>query len=139
MADSLTSEQRHLCMSRVKGKNTKPEILVRKALFSRGFRYRIHVRSIIGNPDIVLRKYHTVVFINGCFWHSHPNCKQATIPQSNNAYWKAKIERNVCRDEENRKKLEEDGWTVLVVWECELKKACFEDTINKLVRNIRHE
>ncbi len=126
-------------MSHVKNKNTKPEVLVRKALFRQGFRYRINDKRIVGKPDIVLKKYHTVVFINGCFWHNHSNCKKASIPKTNFGFWKAKIDNNVCRDAENKKKLQEQGWKVLVVWECELTKSRFEETMNTLANNIRND
>lgn len=136
MADTFTPEQRHRCMSHIKGKNTKPEILVRKALFQKGFRYRINVKGLSGHPDIVLKKYHTAIFINGCFWHGHENCKKATIPQTNSDFWREKIISNKKRDEANVECLRNDGWKVIVIWECELSKSLFSDRINKLAEEI---
>ena len=139
MADKFTSEQRHTCMSHVKNKNTKPEILVRKALFSKGFRYRINDRKIKGNPDIVLKKYHTAIFVNGCFWHGHKNCKKATIPETNTDFWREKIETNQRRDKETITALRNDGWKVIVVWECELSKKRLSDRIELLVEEIKQD
>ena len=113
MSDVLTKEQRHHCMSNVKSKNTKPEILVRKFLFSHGYRYRVNRKDLPGKPDIVLPKYKTVVFINGCFWHGHKNCKYATIPESNREFWLTKITGNVKRDKQTREKLISMGWCVI--------------------------
>lgn len=117
----MTPEQRHKCMSAIKAENTKPEILVRKYLFSKGLRFRIHVKTLPGKPDIVLPKYKTVIFINGCFWHGHDNCKYYRLPKSNIEYWSAKIERNKDRDETNSKQLESMGWHVIRLWECTLR------------------
>lgn len=113
MSDVLTKEQRHRCMSNVKSKNTKPEIMVRKFLFSNGYRYRVNRKDLPGTPDIVLPKYKTVVFINGCFWHGHPKCKYATIPVTNRDFWLAKINSNVERDKQTREKLSQLGWKVI--------------------------
>lgn len=124
-------------MSNVKYKNTKPEILVRKALFKKGFRYRINVKNLAGHPDIVLKKYKSVVFVNGCFWHGHENCLKATLPKTNPIFWKDKIAGNRHRDEINRIELEEKGWNVIIVWECQLKKDVFDKTIDKLVSDIK--
>lgn len=121
MSDVLTKEQRHHCMSNVKSKNTKPEILVRKFLFSHGYRYRVNRKDLPGKPDIVLPKYKTVVFINGCFWHGHKNCKYATIPESNREFWLTKITGNVKRDKQTREKLISMGWCVIDIWQCQLK------------------
>ena len=118
MAETMSESQRHLCMSHIKGKDTKPEIKVRKALFKQGFRYRVNVKGLDGHPDIVLRKYKTVIFINGCFWHGHPGCKKATIPQTNTEFWVQKIESNMERDKANAESLRGKGWKVLTLWEC---------------------
>lgn len=110
-------------MAAIKGRNTKPEILVRQILHAHGFRFRLHRRDLPGRPDIVLPKYKTVVFVNGCFWHQHVGCKFATKPSSRAEFWEAKLTRNVARDFENTAKLAELGWRVIVVWECELREA----------------
>ena len=110
MADVLTKEQRHRCMSAIKGKNTKPELLVRKFLFSRGFRFRLNHPRLPGHPDLVLRKYKTVIFINGCFWHGHEGCKYYVLPKTNVEFWQNKIERNRSRDIEERHQLTSMGW-----------------------------
>ena len=133
--DKLTKEQRHRCMSAIKGKNTKPELLVRKFLFGRGFRYRLNHPRLPGHPDLVLRKYRTVIFVNGCFWHKH-DCGRFVWPSSNIEYWIPKINRNVERDEENYKKLIDMGWKVLIIWECELKKNVREKRLTKLCSEI---
>ena len=121
MADNHTLESRHVNMSHIHSKDAKPEEIVRKYLFSKGLRYRKNVSKMPGKPDIVFRKYKTVVFVNGCFWHHH-NCDRFKWPTSNVEYWIPKIERNVQRDIDNKKLLEANGWWVLVIWECELKK-----------------
>ena len=123
-------------MSRVKGRNTTPEILVRKALFQRGFRYRVNVKGLAGHPDIVLPKHKTVVFVNGCFWHGHENCKRARIPETNGDYWRNKITGNMNRDIANKERLEKEGWKVVVIWECELAKLRVDETINGLIKKI---
>ena len=121
MADVMTPEQRSRCMAAIKGKDTKPELIVRKYLFSRGLRFRVQVRKLSGNPDIVLPKYKTVIFVNGCFWHGHEGCKYFRLPKSNVEFWEAKIERNVARDVRNEAELKALGWRVVRVWECEIK------------------
>ncbi len=136
MADNHTKEQRSYNMSRIRSKNNAPEEKVRKFLFSKGFRYRKNDKNLPGCPDIVLPKYKTVIFVNGCFWHKH-NCKRFVWPSSNEEYWKKKILRNVERDEINIKELKELGWKVLVVWECELKKAIIDKRLETLVDEIR--
>ena len=123
MADTMTPEQRSRCMSAVKGKDTKPEMIVRKYLFSKGLRYRLHVKSLPGNPDIVLPKYKTVVFINGCFWHGHDGCKYYRLPKSNVEFWKSKITTNKNRDCQNEIKLKGLGWRVIRIWECEIRRV----------------
>ena len=118
MADVHTPEQRSYNMSRIHGKNTKPEELVRKYLFAQGFRYRKNDTRYPGKPDIVLPKYRTVIFVNGCFWHKHDGCRYFVWPKSNIEFWEEKITRNVNRDNDNYQKLKEMGWNVLIVWEC---------------------
>ena len=122
-------------MSHIRSVNTKPEEVVRKYLFSKGFRYRKNVRSLPGTPDIVLSKYRTVVFVNGCFWHKH-ECERFVFPSSNTDYWIPKILRNVERDEKNYQLLAADGWRVLTVWECELKMKNREERLTRLVTEI---
>lgn len=120
-------------MSRIKGKNTKPEELVRKYLFSQGFRYRKNDKRLPGSPDIVLPKYKTVIFVNGCFWHGHEGCKYFVWPESNKDFWKNKIETNIARDKKKKEAIEALGWNVITVWECELKPKVREDTLKKLM------
>lgn len=127
MADVLTPEQRSRCMAAIKGKDTKPEIIVRKYLFSRGLRFRVQVRKLPGTPDIVLPKYKTVIFVNGCFWHGHEGCKYFRLPKSNVDFWKEKIERNVARDTRSETELKALGWRVIRVWECEIKTVAQRD------------
>ncbi len=121
MADVMTTEQRSRCMAAIKGKDTKPEMIVRKYLFSRGLRFRVQVRKLPGNPDIVLPKYKTVIFVNRCFWHGHEGCRYFRLPKSNVEFWKEKIERNVARDVRNEAELKALGWHIIRVWECEIK------------------
>lgn len=135
MSDNHTPEIRSYNMSRIRSKDTSPEVKVRHFLFSRGLRYRKNVASLPGKPDIVLKKYHTVVFIQGCFWHMHL-CERFRWPKSNEDYWRPKLEGNAKRDLEHKHRLEEMGWSVLTVWECELKKDCIDSTMEKLVQDI---
>ena len=135
MADNHSKEVRSRNMSHIRSVNTKPEEVVRKYLFSKGFRYRKNVRSLPGTPDIVLSKYRTVVFVNGCFWHMH-ECKRFVFPSSNTDYWIPKILRNVERDGKNYQLLAADGWRVLTVWECELKMKNREERLTRLVTEI---
>ena len=123
-------------MSCIKGKNTKPEENVRKALFSRGFRYRKNDKKLPGTPVIVLPKYKTVIFVNGCFWHGHNGCKYYVVPKTNTEFWLNKINKNIERDELKIKQLEQLGLKSIVVWECELKKANLNSTIDHLVNCI---
>ena len=123
-------------MSRIRSKNTKPEALVCKFLFSKGLRYRKNDKRYPGHPDIVLPKYKTIVFVNGCFWHHHEGCKIAHIPKSNVEFWERKIERNMQRDKEYHSLLRASGWRVIVVWECELKKAICGERLEKLYFEI---
>ena len=119
-------------MSRIKNKGTKPEVTLRKALFARGFRYRVNVKTLPGKPDIVLPRYKTIIFVHGCFWHGHHGCKYAYIPKSNTEFWINKISSNRERDAVVKRKLEESGWKVIVVWECEIKHV--KDLANLLIR-----
>lgn len=136
MADNHTVSQRSYNMSRIQSRDTKPEEIVRKYLFSRSLRYRKNDRRYPGHPDIVLPKYHTVVFVHGCFWHRHPGCRYATMPDSNQEYWTAKFSRNVERDRREQEKLKVLGWRVLIIWECELKIGCREQNLEKLYNDI---
>lgn len=135
MADNHTKEIRSMNMSHIRSINSKPEEIVRKFLFSKGLRYRKNVRSLPGKPDIVLRKYNTVVFVNGCFWHKH-DCGRSVMPSSNTEYWSAKIEANAERDKLNKSQLEALGWKVLVIWECQLKKKIAKTYLDKLYESI---
>lgn len=138
MADKLTSSQRSHCMSRIRGKNTKPEILVRKGLHARGFRFRLHNKELPGSPDIVLPKYGVAIMVNGCFWHGHKGCRYATKPKSNVEFWETKIARNKHRDEVTAAHLEALGWTVITIWECELRTSSqLDDRLNTLTEEIR--
>jgi len=137
VADVHTPEQRSYNMSRIRGKNTKPEEQVRKYLFSQGFRYRKNDVRLPGKPDIVLPKYKIVIFVNGCFWHAHEGCRYFVWPKSNVDFWKRKINGNVERDLRNQQLLNEQGWNVIVVWECQLKKATIDDTLQALVNQIK--
>lgn len=137
MADVHTPEQRSYNMSRIRGKDTKPEELVRKYLFSQGFRYRKNDARLPGKPDIVLPKYKTVIFVNGCFWHAHEGCRYFVWPKSNVDFWKRKINGNVQRDLRSHQLLNEQGWNVIVIWECQLKRATFDDTLKHLVSQIK--
>ena len=129
MADIMTSEERHNCMSRIRGKATKPELRVRNWLWHHGYRYRLNVNSVPGRPDIVLRRYRTAIFVNGCFWHGHEECRKNSIPKSNTEFWIAKVTRNKERDQRNYKDLHDAGWHVIVIWECQLKRSNFEATM----------
>lgn len=136
MADNHSKEVRSMNMSHIRSKNSKPEEIVRKHLFSKGFRYRKNVAALPGTPDIVLPKYRTVVFVNGCFWHKH-NCPRFVWPSTNQDYWKPKILRNIERDKKNSEELNALGWKVITVWECELKKASRDERLDLLITEIR--
>ena len=136
MADNHTKEVRSMNMSHIRSTNSKPEEIVRKYLFSKGLRYRKNVSKLPGKPDIVLPKYKTVVFVNGCFWHKH-DCGRFVMPSSNVEYWTRKIEGNVQRDKFNITLLKELGWRVLVIWECQLKKEAKEKSLNLLYSQIK--
>ena len=135
MTDSLSPEKRSWNMSRIHSKDTSVEVKVRKYLFSKGFRYRKNVSSLPGKPDIVLPKYRAVVFIHGCFWHRHQNCKRAATPKTHLDYWLPKFQRNIENDAQNYEELKQIGWKPIIVWECEINKD-FENTMRKLVETI---
>lgn len=124
-------------MSRIKGTNTKPEEIVRKYLFSKGFRYRKNDKRLPGTPDIVLPKYKTVIFVNGCFWHGHKDCRYFVIPKTNTDFWLNKINTNIERDKRKQEALKELGWNVIVVWECELKSKLAEQTLSDLIGKLK--
>ena len=136
MADNHTKEVRSRNMSHIRSTNSKPEEKVRKYLFSKGFRYRKNDKRLPGKPDVVLPKYKTVIFINGCFWHKH-DCPRFVWPSSNEDYWIPKIQRNVERDRIVTQQLAASGWNVIIVWECQLKKKVFEETMDLLVSKIK--
>ena len=136
MADNHSKEVRSMNMSHIRSTNSKPEEIVRKYLFSKGFRYRKNVRTLPGCPDIVLPKYKTVVFVNGCFWHKH-DCPRFVWPSSNEEYWRPKIQRNVDRDRKNAEDLRAMGWNVLTIWECQLKKKVREEYLRAPEQEIR--
>ena len=135
MADNHSKEVRSMNMSHIRSENSKPEELVRKYLFSKGFRYRKNVKTLPGCPDIVLPKYKTVIFVNGCFWHKH-DCPRFVWPSSNEDYWRPKIMGNIERDKRNIAELQQLGWTVLTVWECELKKKVIDVTLEQLGKRL---
>lgn len=137
MPDHMTPQQRHACMSHIRSKDTRPEQAVRHELWRRGYRYRLNVRKLPGTPDIVLPKYRTVIFVNGCFWHGHRGCTKYTVPKTNIDFWKAKVSRNQERDALNIQRLESISWNVITVWECELAKALLPATIDRIEAEIR--
>lgn len=136
MPDNHSKEIRSFNMSRIRAVNNSYEEIVRKYLFSRGLRYRKNDKRYPGKPDIVLPKYKIVIFVNGCFWHMHDGCKYAVLPQSNTDYWIPKLQANRERDEANKKYLEQSGWRVITVWECELKKDVSQHTLIQLYEKI---
>ena len=136
MADRLSKEERSELMSHIRSVNTKPEVALRRALWRRGFRYRVNVKNLPGSPDIVLPKHRTVVFVHGCFWHAHKGCKIYHLPQTNTEFWLAKVTRNQERDQEVWRQLEAKGWSVVIVWECELVKAKFDGTVERVANEI---
>ena len=144
MPDHLTPAQRHLVMSHIRSRNTKPELKVRQWLWQHGYRYRLNVKSVPGKPDIVMRKYRTAIFVNGCFWHGHfvevrgeslevrGSSKCCKIPTTNREFWVNKIRRNQERDQRNYQLLQENGWQVIVIWECQLKPKRIEQTMTQV-------
>ena len=136
MSDTLTPDQRHRNMVAIHSASTGPELRLRRALWRQGFRYRVNDKRLPGRPDIVLPKYRTVVFVHGCFWHGHKDCRYYTVPKTNTEFWVAKVARNQERDQEVWRKLEAKGWSVIIVWECQLKKSNFGETINRVAAEI---
>jgi DNA mismatch endonuclease, patch repair protein len=136
MADVHTKAQRSYNMSRIKGKNTKPEILVRKYLHAQGYRFRLHVKDLPGKPDIVLPKYKTVIFVHGCFWHGHKGCKYYIVPKTRTKWWLDKINRNIANDRKYLRVLRKNNWKVIVIHECQLKPLKKERTMKKLPERI---
>ena len=132
MPDHLTPQQRHRCMSHIRSKATKPEMLVRKWLWAHGYRYRLNVKSVPGKPDIVMRKYRTAIFVNGCFWHGHEGCKYFVMPKTNTDFWQNKIEYNRQRDQKNYDTLINAGWQVIVLWQCKLTNEKIENTMQSV-------
>lgn len=136
MADIMTRAQRSERMSRIRGRNTKPELVVRRFLHQRGFRYRLHVAGLPGRPDLVLPKYRTTIFVEGCFWHGH-SCQKGRVPGTNSSFWQAKVATNQARDKRNQRLLRRDGWRVIRIWECQLatnKKR--ESALGRLISRI---
>lgn len=123
-------------MSRIRSKNTRPELLVRSYLFKVGFRFRLHDKNLPGKPDIILPKYKTIIFVHGCFWHGHPGCRHAVSPKSNTKYWSAKLSGNSIRDVKNQESLKNLGWNVIVIWECYLKKDFFLKAMSSLTGQL---
>ena len=136
MADVLNPDQRHRNMVAIRSVSTKPEQLLRHNLWQQGFRYRINIKELPGSPDIVLPKYRTAIFVHGCFWHGHKDCKYYTVPKTNTEFWKAKVARNQERDQEVWRQLEAKGWFVIIVWECQLKKAHLTETVEAVSAEI---
>lgn len=136
MADVHTKSVRSYNMSQIRSKNTKPELVVRKYLFAKGFRYRLHKKDLSGKPDIVLPKYKTVIFVHGCFWHGHEGCKYFVVPKTKTEWWLKKIARNKQLDTENIKKLKSDKWNVIILFECKLKKDNIDSTLNTLIKKL---
>jgi len=136
MADVHTKEVRSYNMSQIRSKNTKPELVVRKFFFANGLRYRLHSKDLPGKPDIVLPKYRTVIFVHGCFWHGHENCRYFVVPKTRTKFWLDKIECNKQRDLENFSDLKNQGWKVFTIFECELKGIKQERTLNKILTRL---
>lgn len=136
MADVHEPEIRSYNMSQIKGKDTKPEIIVRKYLHAEGFRFRLHTKYLSGKPDIVLKKFNTVIFIHGCFWHGHEGCKYFVVPKTRTQWWLDKITRNKTKDNENVRILQENGWRIITIWECELKKDIRQKTLDALIQKL---
>jgi len=137
MADVHTKETRSYNMSRIKSANTKPELHVRKFLFSKGYRYRLHSKDLPGKPDIVLPRYKTIIFVNGCFWHGHQNCKYFAIPKTKTEWWVNKINGNIINDQQKKEALEDLGWNVITIWECQLKSGTVNKTLSELFSTLQ--
>ncbi|MGN6268055.1 MAG: very short patch repair endonuclease [Ginsengibacter sp.] len=136
MADVHSKEIRSKNMAAIKGKNTRPEMLVRKFLHANGFRYKLHDKSLPGKPDVVLPKYKTVIFVHGCFWHGHSNCKYYVIPKTRTEWWLNKINGNIVNDNKASQALKKDGWKIYTIWECQLKTAKVEKSLNALLNKL---
>jgi len=136
MVDRISEKRRSWNMSRIRSKDTKPEMIVRKMLYKKGIRYRLHVKNLPGNPDLSNKKKKFAVFVNGCFWHRHTDCKDFVVPKTRTEWWLEKINKNVQRDKNNIEKLEKGGWKIFVVWECELKTEKREYTLYNLCEKI---
>jgi DNA mismatch endonuclease, patch repair protein len=136
MADVHSKEIRSKNMAAIKGKNTKPELLVRKFLHANGYRYKLHDRSLPGKPDIVLPKYKTVIFVHGCFWHGHKNCKYFVVPKTRTEWWLNKINGNISNDTKVVKALKKDHWKIIKIWGCQLKPAKIEKTLTTLISHF---
>ena len=136
MADVHSKAQRRFNMQQIKSKNTRPEMLVRKFLFAHGFRYRLHYKKLPGKPDIILPKYKTVIFVHGCFWHGHTNCKYYVVPKTRTDWWLNKINRNIALDNKAITALKKEGWKIITVWECKLKPAMVEKTLSALLKKL---
>ena len=141
VTDRISKAHRSWNMSRVRSENTKPEKLLRSMLHRAGFRFRINVRDLPGKPDIVLRKYRVVIFVDGCFWHRHDGCKKASMPSTRQSFWKEKFQKTVERDKRQAEQLEKSGWKVIRVWECELENNAEQsvERIARYLRTLRHE
>lgn len=139
MADVHDIATRSYNMSRIKGTDTKPEMLVRKYLHAHGIRYRLHNKNLPGKPDLTLTKYHTVIFVNGCFWHGHKGCKYFVLPKTRTEWWQDKIEETIKRDNKKMKELKERGWNSLVIWECELKTEKRNTSLKNILFTITKE
>ncbi|PKQ66281.1 very short patch repair endonuclease [Labilibaculum manganireducens] len=136
MTDTHSKETRSYNMSRIKGKDTKPELVVRKFLFANGFRYRLHAKNLPGKPDIVLPKYKTAIFVNGCFWHGHQNCSYFVLPKTRTEWWLQKITNTQNRDQKAKTELQSLGWRTITIWECELKPKRVEERLNTLINSL---
>jgi DNA mismatch endonuclease, patch repair protein len=134
MSDIFSKELRSYIMSKIRSQNTKPELLVRKFLYSKGFRYRINVKYLPGKPDIVLKKYNTAIFVNGCFWHGHPPC--FVLPRTRIEYWSDKINHNRVKDKKNKQELIKMGWEVIYIWECQLNRKKVKKTLDNLLLQL---
>ncbi|MES2112511.1 MAG: DNA mismatch endonuclease Vsr [Bacteroidota bacterium] len=137
MADVHSKETRSYNMSRIRSKDTKPEMLVRRFLHKNGFRYRLHVKTLPGKPDIVLPKYKTVIFIHGCFWHGHEGCRYYVVPKTRTEWWLNKINGNITNDNNAEAVLKDAGWNIITLWECELKKSSLEETLKNLIISLQ--
>lgn len=135
--DIWSKEKRSAVMSRIRSKNTKPELKLRSLLYAAGLRYRLHRKDLPGKPDLVFAKYKAVIFVHGCFWHFHKECREGRIPGSNTKFWEEKLSKNIGRDERNQLKLEESGWKVIVVWECEIEKQMNAANLIDLISVIK--